>query len=455
MTDFSQLGLMDLVPALSPEHQSPFHLRDWVEILEEAATPGELAYPLRALCDIPIRHYKTETTLHGIVRILLRDPTRRIIFLTHSLVAAQKRGKRIRELATEAGVGPTRGYDTIEDWSNDKGGGVVVMSAAQSRLGLDCHVLIVDDPLDENTAEDPAVRDAVDATIVHYTARCIRRGRPGPVIMVMSRWHPDDPVGRRLTRTAVKWRYVHQPAVLDEGLETERAFAPNVVSLEQLHLIRAELAEADPTERLWWAQFMGEPRPMGSDMFGPATYYEELPTWGSFRIGHGIDMAFSLEDGSDFFARVSGRVYGPRLYLTNVVRHKLDTPLVEETLRQDLETLGWAPFFSYMSGPEIGTAKLLRQGGIPIAVMRARYNKLVRAQRTIKRWNNHDILVPVKAPWAKPFVRRTLAFRGHEKGRNDDEQDALVSLADGIMGASVGARVKTLGRSYPGMASYS
>lgn len=451
MTDFAPLALMELVPALSPEHQSPWHLRDWVDILEEAATPGELAYPLRALCDLPIRHYKTETTVHGIIRILIRDPTRRIIFLTHSLVAAQKRGKRIRELATEAGVGPTRGYDTIEDWSNDKGGGVVVMSAAQSRLGLDCHVLVVDDPLDEHTAEDPAVRDKVDATIVHYTARCIRRGRPGPVLMVMSRWHPDDPIGRRLHRTAVKWRYVHQPAILDEGTEAERAFAPEVVSLEQLKTIRAELAEADPTERLWWAQFMGEPQPMGSDLFGPATYYQELPTWGSYRIGHGIDMAFSLEDGTDYFARVAGRAYGPRLYLLDVKRHKLETTMIEATLRADLERYGWSPIFSYMSGPEIGTAKLLRQAGIPIAVMRARYNKHVRAQRTIRRWNNGDILIPHGAPWASPFVRRTINFRGHEKGRDDDEQDALVSLADGAMGSGVGVQVKTLGRSYSGL----
>lgn len=451
MTDFAPLALMALIPALSPEHQSPFHLREWVDILEEAATPGELDYPLRALCDLPIRHYKTETTLHGIVRILLRDPTRRIIFLTHSLVAAQKRGKRIRQLAEEAGVGPTKGYDTIEDWSNDRGGGVVVMSAAQSRLGLDCHVLIVDDPLDENTAEDPAVRARVDATIVHYTARCIRRGRPGPVLLVMSRWHPDDPIGRRLLRSAVQWRYVHQPAVIDEGAEHERAFAPEVVSLERLRQIRAELAEADPTERLWWAQFMGEPRPMGSDMFGPATYYAEMPTWGGFRIGSGIDLAFSVGEGRDWFARVYGRLIGKRLYLVDVSRHQLETHMIESSLKADQERWGRHHMFSYMSGPEIGTAKLLQQSGIPIVKMRARYSKIVRAQRTVRRWNNGDILTPMGAAWAPHVLRRIGNFRGNEKGVDDDEADALVSLADGLMGGGVGMAVTTLGRAYQGL----
>lgn len=442
------LPLLDLIPALSPELQPPYHLGDWCDLLERADTE-----PVRGLCDVPIRMYKSETTLHGIVRLLVQDPTRRIIFMTHSLEAAQARGKRLRQLATAAGVGPARGFDTITNWQNEHGGGVVVMSAEQSKLGYDCHCLVCDDPIDEHGADDARVRESVDQAIAHYTARCMRRGKPGPVLILMSRWHPDDPIGRRLSRTARAWEYIHHPAIIDEGLPTERAFAPDVWGLPELKAMRAELKEADPTERKWWAQLMGEPMPMGADLFGPPTFYRTMPDWGGYRRASGVDLAFALGDGADWFARVHGRVLGRKLYLVDAVRHKLDAHQIESTLRQDQSTYGRSPIYSYMSGPEIGTARLLQEHGIPIVRMNARYSKLVRAQRTVRRWNDGDILVPEEdmAPWVRGFLHRLRSFRGHEKDP-DDEADALVSLADGSLGGTAAAQgPTTCGRAYGGM----
>jgi predicted phage terminase large subunit-like protein len=163
-------------------------------------------------------------------------------------------------------------------------------------------------------------------------------------------------------------------------------------------------------------------------------------------------MAFSIGDGSDWFARGAGRIYGRKLYLLDFVRHKLDTHLIESTLKADMLTHGVSPFYSYMSGPEIGTAKLLIERGIPIARMAARYNKLVRAQRTIKRWNDGDILVPEDdaAPWVRGFLHRLSCFRGHEKDP-DDEADALVSMSDGALGGTSGGTPKSLGRARQGL----
>jgi predicted phage terminase large subunit-like protein len=443
--NLADLPLPDLIPSISPEFSSPFHLHAWVSLLERAVSEA-----VRGLCDMPIRHQKTETTLHGIVHLLLKDPSRRIIFLTYSLETAQKRGKRIRQLATAAGVGPARGYDTITDWQNDKGGGVVVMSADQSKLGLDCHALIVDDPLDEFGADDPVVREAVDAAISHYTARCLRNGKRGPVLIVMSRWHPDDPIGRRLSRQTVKWEYVHQPAVIDEGQPTERAFAPDVVPLNILYEIRAELKESDPTERKWFAQLMGDPQPEGTNLFGHPTLYTELPTW-AYRVGHGVDFAYVNSPGTDFYSCVSARLYGRKLYIIDVQRNRLDATLLESTCRAALDTHGRGPMWSYQAGPEVGLSKLLIQRGIPIVPMHARYNKLVRAQKAIRRWNDGDILVPETAPWRTGFEHRLSLFRGRDKDR-DDEADALVSLADGLMGGAVGAPKAVGGRpAYSGM----
>ena len=441
--NLAELPLLELIPALTPQHRAPYHLRDWTELIEAASENS-----VRAMCSVPIRHFKTETTVHGIIYLLLRHPTWRVIFLTHSAEAANKWGKRIRQLAQATEVGPTRGQDTISDWRNDQGGGVVVMSADQSRIGYDCNVLIVDDPLDELHCHDPMVRDAVDAAISMYTARCMKDGRPGPVLIVASRFDPDDPIGRRLERTAVTWSYVHNSAILDDGLPTERAFAPDVWPLEELRKVRAEFAEYDPYERVWWAQFMNDPKPVGSDLFGVPTLYSKLPDY-SFRLGYGADMAFTSGMSSDFFAICAGKVFDKQLYVLDFQRVKLDATQIEATSRQFLNMYGTAPIYSYVSGPEMGTLKLMRERGIPMVPMRARYNKMVRAQRTIRRHNDGLIQWPDGAAWRKSVLARISRFRGADKDQ-DDEVDALVSLSDGALGGAVAGTVKTLGKSYRG-----
>lgn len=463
----SDLSLLDLIPTLTPHHRPPLHLADWCALIERASVE-----PVRGLCSIPIRHFKTETTVHGIIWLLLRHPTWRIIFLTHSHEAAEKWGKRIRQIAEATGIGPERGWNKIAEWRNSAGGGVVVMSADQSKIGYDCDALVVDDALDEHDAEIQAKRDAADEAIALYTARCMKEGRRGPVLIVASRFHPDDPTGRRLTRTAVEWEYIHHAAIETHcnscdklqqlgaavcqacgGATSDRAFAPDVWPLDELRKTRAELAERDPFEKIWWGQYMNDPKPIGSDLFREPTFYSSLPEW-NFRRGFGLDMAYTIGDGGDWFARVAGRVYGMKLYLLDVTRHKIHPHMIESTCKRDMVTFGSGPFFSYMSGPEVGIADMLIERGVPIHYMPARYNKLVRAQRTIRRWNDGDILVPeeTQAPWVRAFVHRLGCFRGRETDRDDDEADALVSLCDGIMGGvAAEARPKTLGAAYPGM----
>jgi predicted phage terminase large subunit-like protein len=465
-----RLPLLKLVPALSPAFAEPIHLADWAGLIERAATE-----PVRGLCSIPIRHFKTETTIHGIMWLLLRDPTLRIMFMTHSFEAAAKWGKRIRQLAEaldelagkEKGWrGPTRGWNTISEWRNESGGGVVVMSADQSKIGYDCHVLIVDDSIDEHGAQDPKTRETVDDNITHYTARCTRNGKRGPVLIVASRFHPDDPIGRRIMRSAVQWEYIHHAAITRRcdrcesvcgekdtecacgGTPVDTAFAPNVWGLDELRQVRAELAEKDPTERLWFAQFQNDPRPMGSDLFGTPHRYHLLPPWSGFRIGYGADFSYSQGEKSDWFVLIAGRVYGKKLYILDRQRYKIDPIQIESTCKAFLTKYGHAPIFSYQSGPEIGLSRVLRERGVPIVPLRARYNKLVRAQRTIKRWNDGDILLPedvTQAHWIPNFVHMVTQFRGNDHDDGDDDADALVSLADSYLGGAQAAAPMTLG----------
>jgi phage terminase large subunit-like protein len=380
------------------------------------------------------------------VWLLEHIPTLRIVFLTHSHERAKHVGKRLREIAKRSTVGPTKGWDEIHNWQNEQGGGVIVMSAEQSKEGHDCHVLLCDDPIDEHGAKDAATREVVDRAINYYTARCMRKGRPGPVMLVMSRQHPDDPAGRRLARTAVKWQHLHAEAIIDLGLPTERAFAPHVWPLEQLKAIRAELKESDPYETVFWSRYQGRPIAEGASFYGTPARYVDLPPWPGFRDAIGIDLAYSDKRTSDWFAGVLVRFYGPRAFIRHAIRVKPD-PRELPGLVRELRTLApGAPVFTYGAGPERGVVGQLNSPphNCGITYMTAQVNKLWRTQRTIRRWNDGTILVPANEPWSSAFVKRIQGFSGLD-GDEDDESDALVSVCDAMLGLAGGQSPGTVG----------
>jgi predicted phage terminase large subunit-like protein len=431
-------GVLGLVKELRPEWERPKHLAGWCAQIERAILGG-----VRSMCSIPIQHYKTSTTLIGVAWLLRLRPKLRIIFLTYSYDRAQAVAKELREICIAAGVGPRSGFNKIDEWQNKDGGGVVVMSAEQSRLGYPCDILLVDDPVDEEAAYDRERRDRVDEKISHYTARAAIHN--GSVLIVASRWHPDDPIGRRLVRKVVKWEYEHEPGIIDYGLTTERAFAEEVLTLEAHKKLQAEWFEVDPSGRKWWAQIQNDPKPDATGLFRQPAMFETMPGHG-WRTAIGVDLAYSVAKGADYFAIVVLRFYGNAAYILESYRAHRDVEQATVELKKRQVEHPGAQFFSYASGPETGVLHFLIERGIPIQAIPARYDKQTRAQRTIAAWNAGRILVKASAPWQAAFIARCELFTGSDKAGDDDEIDALVSAYDGGMFSAV-AVPTTLGKS--------
>jgi predicted phage terminase large subunit-like protein len=449
--------LLEFIPLVSPQFTSPWHLEEWCKILQRCLVGG-----VRACCSVPIRHQKTETSIHGIAWLLCKDPTIQVIYMVADERMANDRANRIRLVCEAAAarfgidIGPERGQNVKTSWKNSRGGGVQVMSAKQSRQGADVDVLLFDDPISELDVFDPAIRERVDMAIAIYTARAGRPSRRGSVAGVMSRWHPDDPIGRRKDRVAEVWEKIERPAIAVNDNGDEIAFAPDVMDLEELHKRRAELREQDPTERMWWANFQNNPLPDTIGLFKSPKRFDVLPV-GGFRTVIGLDMAYSSSAHADSFALVvlkiyaetfienGTQVYGERAYVVNVWRERWDPSVVHQTILMARGMYPGAVMYSYMAGPEVGIAHYLAEKGIPIQVMPARYSKRQRAQAAIDKNNAGRILVPEQAPWVSGFVSRLILFSGLEKAGNDDEVDALVSAVDGGMAVSQSVP-RTVGR---------
>lgn len=442
--------LLEWIPEVSPELTSPYHLAPWCSMLERAGRRESV----RGLCAIPIRHHKTTTTVHGIAHAIKNDPRLNVIYMTHSQLYANTRGRQIRDLSARVGVNIQKGHNTIHDWKTEEGGGVLTMSAQASALGQDVDWLVWDDPFESaDEASKPEVRQRVDETIAFYTSRL---SVGGSVTGIMSRFHPDDAYGRRLRRTAVAWEEVTSAALLNEGTPEERAFAPEVRTVEQLKVHRAELKEVEPREQTWWSQFQNDPRAQSGDLFRSPKRYGELPTEPGWRDVMGIDLAYSRSKRADWFALVLLRMWGSTAYVRKVERLKADMSVLVMTIRAawawnaqsydpDEQARGRCPIFSYVSGPEIGAIAYLAELGINVNALPARFNKLVRAQKTIDVWNDGRILVP-HGTENDGFLGRVAGFRGVESEDEDDEVDALVSAADGGLWSTATTATRALGQ---------
>jgi len=88
-----------IMPQLSPELMSP----TWLWQLAWALDGAEHG-PCRVWFTVPPRHGKSELLLHDIARVLAKDPTSQLLYMTHTATFAAKQSKRARRLAKAAGV---------------------------------------------------------------------------------------------------------------------------------------------------------------------------------------------------------------------------------------------------------------------------------------------------------------------------------------------------------------
>lgn len=426
--------LIDWIPAVIPDAGSPVHLEPFPSLLDEAFDMRGV----RALCSCPIRHWKSTTVRGAVARGLRRRPRLNVIVMTHGHDFAQSYGRELRELCRSVGIRIARGADTILDWRTEEGGGVFVMSNKQSALGRPCDVFIFDDPLGSfEEADNVDARQHVDWVIGQYTAR-LNPG--GSVVGVMSRLHPDDPIGRRLTRQAKQWTYVHK-AALDESGDP---LAPWIMDRDHLAAARAELFELDPSERTWFSQFQNDPREATRGVFKGCTYVESVPS--TARQAIGVDAAYSEGSASDFFAAgILNELPATGIVIVSyVVRHQKGIVAVSESLDELQEMTNGAPMFSYVSGPEVGVYRQIARPrvdehdgkqrirpGHVVHTMTARWSKEVRARNAAAAWQNKLVKVLAGQPWTGAFVRELNAFTGSSK-EIDDQVDMFVSGYDGL-----------------------
>lgn len=294
---------------------------------------------------------------------------------------------------------------------------------------------MVDDPVkDRADAESAVMRER---TWDWFNDVAYTRLEPNAsAIVVHTRWHPDDLIGRLTDgRTEEKWDTCKLPAIDDEG----RALWADRFTVAQLLKIKGQVGEYT-----WWSLYQGSPRPRGGSVFNGAWFFEKICTEG-YQVAIGIDLSYSAKTKNDYSVAVVLLRCGDLYFVADVLRLQVTSPLFAARLALLREQWGGAPIIWYTGGTEKGVADLITAQGLSIDARPATNDKFVRAQPVAAAWNAGKVLLPKEAPWRAEFAREIADFTG-VKDPHDDQVDALAVAYDYLAGGLVDPNLSLLTR---------
>lgn len=286
---------------------------------------------LSILIEMPPRHGKSMTVTESFPSFYLgKNPDKRVIAAAYSDGLATKFGRLNRNKFNEFSPGLfdlrlSESNAAMKDWGvEDHRGGMIATGIGGSITGQGADLMIIDDPIKNmQEASSQKIRDNIwdewEATL------STRLHDGASLIVIMTRWHEDDLIGRLLARSPRKWIRLRLPAIAedeDDLLQREigEALCPELGFNEKW----AEQKKEEVGSRTWAALYQQRPSPAGGNIFKREwiKYYvrseQQKREWGLSddvavlpvhfdKLAQSWDCTFKDSSTSDF---VAGGVWG-------------------------------------------------------------------------------------------------------------------------------------------------
>ena len=443
----SRHSLIDFVQHSKPDYNAaPFH-RAIAEKLE-AVERGEVT---RLIIEAPPRHGKSElASIRFPAWFLGRDPKRQIITCSASSDLAIQFGRSVRNLVNShsfssvfEGAGLSPDSQSANRWHTNHGGSYLASGVGGQIVGFGADLLIVDDPVrSRKDAESSTVRDD---TWNWFRGAAYTRLMPGSsaIIIIMTRWHEDDLVGRILSEMQEPWERLRLPAITVQGT-TQYAVCPERFPVSELERIRANIGE-----REWNAQYQQSPSPDEGAFFkrewvqsysDRARLLEKQP----LSVYLSSDWALTDDDGDYTVHAVIGVNPAGHWFLLDLWRAQVNALEATEAWLAMVEQ--WKPLVAFdeqiaiTKGIGPFRSKLMQERGVHCRtemVSLGGMNKLTRASHTAAhhaasvqgRFQQGMIHFPSGAPYTADLIDELLAF---PYGKHDDMVDCFTLFGLGL-----------------------
>lgn len=334
--------------------------------LDKIALECDAGARTRWLISCPPQEGKSQrTAIATPLWLLLRKPSRRIVIASYEQGVAARSGLAVRQaIATHGGgyKGEHRGQDhedvlgllldpdraqqtnwNLADSPGRRDGGVLSAGIGSALTGRPADVLIIDDPVKDAKAADS--EDQRQTAWEWYRAVATTRLAPGAIVIVIqTRWHEDDLMGRILRQDDAQrireWGRLFGPAQAGPDDPLGREPGEWLVSARGRQEADWLKIRKDVGERWWAALYQCRPAPPAGGIYQLSwienhrvAEHPELETIGVF-----VDPADNEGTGDEAGLVVAGKAGSEYYILADLSRHMT----VGRWLRRALvEALRW------------------------------------------------------------------------------------------------------------------
>lgn len=455
---FTQLMMPDPNNPDDPD-SSRYQAQHFHTLLAEALEKVERGEILRLIITLPPRHGKSQLANWAFTAWYIgRNPYNSIITASYNEGLAEESGSKVREYLTSpmfAQVFPNchlrKGSKAVDRMQTVEGGILSFTGIGGTITGRGGDILIIDDPLKGAAeADSPTTREK---QWTWFTQDMMSRLMTdmGAVIIIMTRWHEDDIVGRLTDKKnpcynaeeAANWHILHLTGLAEPGDVLGRK--KDEALWEERHSAKRLMAMRRLNPRGFNANYQGRPTPVDGVFFRrewmKGYRLEDLPD--NLRIYAASDHAVGQKQENDRTCLMCVGVdakdniwvlpdlFWERSGTETLVERMIDMMALHKPI------VWWAENDHIMKsiGPFLFKRMQERNVFCSVEPISAAKDKRQRAQAIKGRMSMGMVRFPTFAPWWGDAMDELLKF---DRGRHDDFVDTLAHVGREI-GRLVGA----------------
>ncbi len=255
--------------------KSTYQAKKHHKVIAAALEQVEKGIIPRLIINVPPRHGKTALASHSFIPWYMgRNPQSHVIAATYSEKFAWDFGRKVRETLREPlyrhvfpEIQLKTGAAAVDRVELESEGRAFFVGRGGTITGRGGHLLVIDDPIkDRAEADSKVLRERLWSWYTQVMSSRLM-GKTGAIILVQTRWHEDDLVGRLTDpanqyyneKEAAKWSLVDLPALAEDkdvlGRKPGEALWPERFDVAYLEAAK----RTDP--RGFMALYQGRPAP--------------------------------------------------------------------------------------------------------------------------------------------------------------------------------------------------
>jgi len=372
----------------------------------------------------------------------LRKPGRDVISTSYGSDLARRFGRRCRQMVgTEtvrrlyAGAEIPKGHNSADDWGLTSGGTYTGVGIMAGVTGKRADLLVIDDPVrNQEQAESEVMRQKVWDEYISSLRTRLKPG--GRIVIIMTRWHPDDLAGRILPETwrgesglitardGEVWRVISLPAQAERvddplGREPGQWLWTDWFSPEHWGQTKRTVGT-----RVWEALYQQRPSPAEGGIIKRAWVkrFSEKPFKPDFII-QSWDTAYKDKEVNDPSACSTWCMAQGHFYLLHCFRGRLDYPSVKREITNLADA--WKPHAVLIEDKASGQSLIQELRGFgkhSIVAIEPEGNKISRMNAVSALFESGRVHFPESAPWMTDLEVELYSF---PLAKHDDQCDSI------------------------------